>query len=167
MPLPTWDVFIGLAFLVGIAYGFILRRDKTITTLCSVYMGLVISQNFSKTIFDFFNGNTFIANQLWIRSNAPISTITIVLFLASILAITWAINSSNRTEGDISPLEVIIYSGLAIALIIASVLGFLPEASRNHILEISKIAKIIFQYKTAWIIIPPISLIVLNLKKSR
>ncbi|MEK7096610.1 MAG: hypothetical protein AAB881_01525 [Patescibacteria group bacterium] len=167
MPLPTWDVFIGLAFFVGIAYGFILRRDKTITTLCSVYMGLVISESLSKTVFDFFNGNATIANQLWIRSNVSVSTITIVLFVGSILAITAAINSSNRREGDISPFEVIIYSGLAMALIIASIVGFLPEATRTHILEVSKVVRIIFQYKTLLIIIPPISLVVLNLKKSR
>lgn len=164
MPLPTWDVFIGLAFLVGIAYGFILRRDKTITTLCSVYIGLVISQSFSSYIFEFFNGNKVIANQLWIRSNAPLTTITIVLFLISIIFVSGAINSTNNRSGEISPIEVIVYSALTMALIVSSILGFLPEESRNHYLEASRFAKMLFEYRTLIVIVPPLSLIFLNMR---
>ena len=91
--LPSVDIFIGLAFVLGIAYGFILKRDKTITTLCSVYIGLVISSSFSDYVYHFFNGNTTIANQIWIRSNASLSTISIVIFLLCIVFISGSINS--------------------------------------------------------------------------
>lgn len=164
MPLPTWDVFIGLAFFVGIGYGFILRRDKTITTLCSVYIGLVIATYFSGAVFEFFNGNKIIANQLWIRSSLSLSTISIILFLLAIIFVSGAINSSNSRSGDISLFEVLVYSALMIALIISSILGFLPEESRNHYLEASRLARILYNMRTLLIITPPISLIALNLR---
>jgi len=163
MPLPSWDIFIGLTVVIGIAYGFILRRDKTITLLCSTYIGLVVASTFSNDIYQFFNGNKVIADQIWIRSGAPLSTISIILFAASIIFISGAINSSSNRTGDLSPIEVIAYSGLTMALIITSVIGFLPEATRGHIMDVSLVAKYLFQYKTLVVLAGPVSLIFLNI----
>ncbi|HOX40967.1 MAG TPA: hypothetical protein PK263_02115 [bacterium] len=168
MQLPSIDIFIGLIFLVGIAYSFILQREKTITFLCSVYIGLVIAGNFSGTLFEFFNGNKVVANQVWVRSNASSGTIAIIVFLVSIFLVTGAINSrNNRSGGETSLFEVMIYSALAIALILSSVMGFLPEATRNHYIEISKAAQIIYNMKTVWVVLPPIMLVILNWRKSK
>ena len=167
MQLPSVDVFIGLFFLLGIAYGFILQREKTITTLCSVYMGIVISTSFSQTVFEFFNGNKVIANQVWVKGNASISTIAIVLFLASIVFVSGAINSKNSKSDHISLLEVIVYSALMIALIISTILGFLPEAARNNYVDISMAAKYLYNYRTLFVVLPPIMLVVLNWKKKK
>lgn len=165
MPLPTWDVFIGLAFVLGIAYGFVLRREKTITALCSTYIGIVIASNFSEYLFQIFNGNKLIANQIWIRSNASLSTVSIVTFLASSFLIAGAINSTQSKPGDISPFEVIIYSGLNIALIIATILSFLPETNQVAILASSKIASVVSNLHTAWVILPPLALVILNFRR--
>jgi hypothetical protein len=165
MQLPSVDVFIGLFFLVGIAYGFLLQREKTITTLCSIYMGLVIANSFSKTLYDFFNGNSTIANQVWIRGNASISTISIVLFLLSIILISASINSRNKKSDEISLLEVIVYSFLMVALILSSILGFLPELTRIHYREVSQAAEILWDYRTLFVLAPPVMLVVLNWKK--
>lgn len=167
MQLPSVDVFIGLFFLVGIAYGFILQREKTITTLCSVYMGIVISSSFSQTVSDFFNGNKVIANQVWIKANASTSTIAIVLFLASILLVSGAINSKNSKSDQISFLEVIVYSALMIGLILATVMGFLPPEVRNHYIDISFAARYIYLERTIFVVAPPIMLVVLNWKKKK
>lgn len=165
MTLPSVDVFIALIFIVGIGYGFILRRDKAITTLCSVYMGLVIASSFSETVFAFFNGNATIANQIWIRSNASIQTISIALFLICIFFISGAINSSSSRAGDISPFEVIIYSGLTVALIISSVLNFLPPEMQSRYLEVSRGAKLLLHYRTLIVVAAPFLLVVLNMRR--
>lgn len=165
MPLPTWDVFIGLAFILGIAYGFILRREKTITALCSTYIGIVIASNFSEYLFQVFNGNKLIANQIWIRSSASLPTVSIITLLASSFLIAGAINSTQSKPGDMSPFEVAIYSALNIALIIATIIGFLPEAGQASILASSKVATIIFNFHTAWVILPPLALIILNFRR--
>lgn len=167
MQLPSVDVFIGLFFLVGIAYGFILQREKTITTLCSVYIGIVIATNFSGTVFDFFNGNKVIANQIWIQANASTSTIAIVLFLASIVLISGAINSRNSRSDGISILEVLVYSALMIALILSTILGFFPESARNNYIEVSKVAQYLYTYRTLIVVTPPIMLIFMNWKKKK
>ena len=163
--LPSVDIFIGLAFVIGIAYGFILKRDKSITTLCSVYMGWVIASSFSDQVFKFFNGNATIANQVWIRSNASLSTISIVIFLLSILFISGAINSTASRSSDISPLEVIIYSGFTMALILSTILIFLPTAASQHYLEVSRVAKILVNYRTIFVVGAPIMIVLLNFRK--
>jgi quinol-cytochrome oxidoreductase complex cytochrome b subunit len=165
MQLPSVDVFIGLFFLAGIVYGFLLQREKTITTLCSVYIGLVVASSFSQTIFEFFNGNKVIANQIWIRGNASTSTIAISLLLITTFFVSGAINSKNKKSEEISIVETVIYSALIVALILSSVLGFLPEATRNSYIHGSKLAKILYDFKTLFVIVPPIMLVVLNWKK--
>ncbi len=165
MPVPTWDVFIGLAFAIGIAYGLILRREKTITFLCSTYVAIVVASNFSGYIFDFFNGNRVVADQIWIRSNASLSTVTIITFLITSFFISGTINSQSSKSGDFSFLEVAVYSALNMALIITSVLGFLPEEARANYIDVSRFASFLYSYKTLWVMLPPIALIVLNFRR--
>ena len=165
MPLPTWDIFIGFLFVAGIAYGFILRREKTITTLCSTYIGLVVATGFSKYVFDFLNGNRYLAGQIWIHSNASLSTVMIILFLVVTFLVSGTIISTNNRSGDVSPFEVIIYSTLTMALIISSILGFLPEEVRMKYVETSKLAGFMLNMKTLWIILPPIALVILNFRR--
>jgi len=167
MQLPSADVFIGLFFLIGIAYGFILQRERAITALCSVYIGIVIASSFSQSIFEFFNGNKMVAGQLCIKGNASTSTIAIVLLLASIILISGAINSKANKSGDLSPLEIIIYSAFTVALILSSVLMFLPEATRNNYIEVSIAARYLYNYHTALVVIPPIMIILLNFRKKK
>ena len=158
--LPSVDVFIGLFFLFGVAYGLIFQREKIITTLCSVYVGIVVAENFSGTVFQFFNGNKVVANQLWIKSNASASTVAIVLFLLTILLISSAISVKRRSDTNNSSFNSVLYSVLAVALILASVLGFLPEASRNHYLELSIVARYLYNFKTLLVVLPPIVLVI-------
>jgi len=164
MQLPSVDVFIGLFFLFGVAYGFIFQRDKIVTTLCSVYIGIVIASSFSETIFNFFNGNTVIANQLWIRGNASTSTIAIVLLLASTFLISGVLKTGKKSE-ESSSIEIILYSAMAVALILSSILKFLPQATLDSYISSSIGAKYLYQYHTFFVIFPPIMLIFLNWRK--
>ncbi len=169
MQLPSVDIFIGLAFLLGIAYGFILKREKTITALCSVYVGLVIASTFSDQVFKFFNGNAIVANSIWIRSNASLSTISIVLFLLSIFFISGAISSHTNSSknNEVSPMEVIIYMAFTMALIISSILIFLPEATTNNYIATSTTAKILLNYRTFWVIGAPVMIVLLNIRSGK
>ena len=166
MQLPSVDIFIGLAFLLGIAYGFILKREKTITVLCSVYVGLVIASTFSEQVYKFFNGNATVANSIWIRSNASLSTISIVLFLLSIFFVSGAISShtSDSKNGEISPFEVIIYMAFTMALVISSILNFLPAETVQRYIATSTAAKILLNYRTLWVIGAPLMIVLLNIR---
>lgn len=167
MQLPSVDVFIGLFFLIGIAYCFLFQREKTVTTLCSVYMGIVIASSFSQTLFEFFNGNKVVANQIWIKSNASVSTIAIILLLTSIVLVSGVISSKSSKSDDTGALEIIVYSALTIALIISSIIGFLPEDVRNHYLNVSIAAKILFNYHTLFVVAPPVAIVMLGVKSKK
>ncbi len=164
MQLPSVDVFIGLFFLFGVAYGFLFQRDKIIASLCSVYVGIVIAETFSGSVYDFFNGNKTIGNQLWVKSSASAPTIAIVLFLLTIVIVSGSIKAGKASDGP-SLLEIIIYSSLSVALILSSILGFLPEATRNHLFELSRIAKYLFDWHTLFVLSPPIAMVVSAWKK--
>ena len=163
--IPSWDVFIGLTFVLGVAYGFILKREKTITILCSTYIAMVMASSFTEYVFQFFQGNKVIGNQIWIKSNMSSSTVAIALFLIVLFFVSGAINSASSSSGDLSPAEVIIYTALTMALIISTIIGFLPEISRNNIIASSKVASIVYGFRTLWVIAPPISLVILNFRR--
>jgi len=160
MHLPSVDLFIGLFLLFGVTYGLLFQREKIITTLCSVYVGIVVAENFTETVYQFFNGNKVVANQVWIKSNASASTVAIALFLTTIALISLAISVRRRADTSNSSINSILYSVLAVALILSTVLGFLPEATRSHYLEISTLAKYLYNYKTLLVVLPPIVLVV-------
>ena len=163
--IPSWDVFIGLTFVLGIAYGFILKREKTITVLCSTYIAIVMAGSFADYVFQFFQGNKVIANQIWVKSNLSSSTVAIALFLIVLFFVSGAINSAASGSGDLSPIEVMIYSALIMAIIISTIIGFLPETTRENIISASRVAGIIYGLRTLWIIAPPISLVLLNFRR--
>lgn len=164
--IPSWDVFIGLAAVLAVAYGFILKREKTITVLCSTYIAIVMSSSFTEYVFQFFQGNKVIANQIWIKGNMSESTVAIGLFLLVLFFVSGAINSSaSGSSGDLSPFEVIVYTTLTVALAISTIVGYLPEETRNNILSTSKVASIIYGMRTLWVIAPPISLVLLNFRR--
>jgi Na+/alanine symporter len=163
--IPSWDVFIGLTVMLGIAYGFVLKREKTITILCSTYIAIVMSSSFTEYVFQFFQGNKVIANQIWVKGNVSESTVAIALFLIVLFFVSGAINSAASGSGDLSPFEVIIYISLTVALVISTVIGHLPDETRNNILSASKVGSVIYGMRTLWVIAPPISLVILNFRR--
>lgn len=162
--LPSVDLFIGLIFLVGVAYSLLLRREKAVATLAATYIALVVTNNFGQTIFEFFNGNKVVANQIWIRSNASLTTVMIVTFLLGIVFISGAISSHFR-RADSSATEVIILSALNIALMISAIFSFMSPDMRAGYLAGSKIAQIIASNALIWTVLPPIALIGLGFTK--
>jgi len=163
--IPSWDVFIALTFVLGVAYGFILKREKVITILSSVYIAIVMAGSFTEYVFQFFQGNKVIANQIWIKGNLSEGTVAIGLFLLVIFFVSGAINASSSRSGDTSVFEVIIYMALAMALIISTILGFLPDPLRSNIMGGSKVASVVYNFRTLWVIAPPITLVILNFRR--
>ena len=156
MPTPSWDLAITVIFLVGIAFGYILQRDKIVGTLLGVYVGLIITQAISGNLQHFFQGDTTLFNQVWIRANANPFTIRALVFAATIMIVsTKASVSGSKSKGILSPLEIIIYSVLTTALIIGSLFYFMPVDSRVPFMMTSRLAKLIISDYT-WIVVLPV-----------
>ena len=158
--LPSWDLFITLFFIIGLAYGFILQRDRIVATLMSVYAALSVSDLLVEPVGQFFKGDKTLFNQIWIRSDAQPFTIHMVLFITLVVLLSAKGGiSSARGRGAISHFEVLVYSALNTALIVSSIFSFLPEPTRNAYAASSKLVSTIVQYHNWWIITPVIALI--------
>ncbi len=164
--LPSWDLFITLFFIIGLAYGFILQRERIVATLMSVYAALVVSSILVDPVGQFFKGDKTLFNQIWIRSDTTPFTIHLALFTGIIvlLAAKGGINSA-RGRGLISHFEVLIYSLLNTALIVSSIFSFLPGPTRDIYAASSHTVKFIIDHQTWWLILPIAALITLGFQR--
>lgn len=160
MPAPSWNLAITVFFLIGIVFGYILQREKITATLLSVYVALVVTQLFSGNVFDFFQGNKILFNQVWIRSNASPFTVRILVFLA-IIALLSAKGgiSGSKSKGLLSPIEIMVLSFLTTGLILSSIFFFMPPESRDAFMQSSKLASAVIRYYPAWVLAPIVAMI--------
>jgi len=164
--MPSWDLIITLFFIVAMAYGFIMQRDKAVITLISVYVALVVVQYFSAPLLDFFAGEKTIFGQLFIKSSASPFTIKVVLFAAVIALLSAKSGLTSKSESSIPPLEVLAYSFLNATLILSSIFSFMPETTQTTYSSSSKLANFVISHNVWWIILPVILLIVLGWKRN-
>ena len=144
---------------MGIAFGYILQRDKIVATMLSIYVALIVTQAFSSPMQQFFEGSKTL-NQFWLNLHASPFTIRLVIFMATItlLAAKSGI-SGGKTKGLLSPIEVIIYSILTTGLILSSIFFFMPPETREAFAQNSKMAAMVINYYQWWIILPVLGLI--------
>ena len=160
MPVPSWNLAIIVIFVMGIAFGYILQRDKIVTMLLSVYVGLIMTQALSGTLQGFFEGSKTL-NQFWVNLNASPFAIRSAIFIGTIVLLSAKSGiSGGKTKGILSPIEIIIYSVLTTGLILSSLFNFMPVESRAAFVESSKFASIVINNYILWIVVPVLSLIV-------
>ena len=161
MPAPSWDLAIAVIFLIGIAFGYILQRDKIVGTLLGVYVGLIMTQAISGNIQHFFQGDTTLFNQIWIHANASPFTIRVLIFAITLVIVSAKANiSGGKSKGVLTPIEIIVYSTLTTGLIIGSIFYFMPANSLTPFLATSRLAKLIIQDYTWWVILPVIFMLI-------
>lgn len=161
MPTPSWDLAITVVFIVGIAFGYILQKDKIVQTLLGVYVGLIMTQAVAGNIQHFFQGDTTLFNQVWIKANADPFTIRALIFLGTIMLVSTKANvSSNKAKGALSPLEIVVYSVLTTGLIVCSLFYFMPEEARTTFVMTSRMAKLVINNYIWWITLPVLFMLV-------
>jgi len=161
--LPSWDIIITVAFVVGISYGFILRRERTLAALASVYMSYLVTQIWGQSVVDFFHGDRTVFNQVWIKADTSPTTIHIVLFLVLFfLMIGFTSLATSKTK--ISGLGVLLQSFFTVSLLISSLISFLTDDQKAQLFEASKFAGLIWQYHNLWILLPVLVLIFMGIR---
>jgi len=160
MPTPSWDLAIIVFFLIGVAFGYILQREKIVATLVSVYVALVVTQVFSGNVLSFFQGDKTLFDQVWIKSDSSPFTVRVIIFMAVIMLLSAKGGiSSTKSKGIFSPIEIIGFSFLTTALIISSIFNFMPPESREVFMATSRMANFVIKYYLWWVIIPVIAMI--------
>lgn len=159
--LPSWDLFITLFFIIGLAYGFILQRERIVATLMSVYAALVVSQLLVEPVGQFFKGDKTLFNQIWIRSDTSPFTIHLALFVGIIVLLSAKGGlAGSRTRGTVmSHFEVLVYSALNTALVVSSVFSFLPEPTRQAYATSSRLVGFLINHGNLWLGLPVAALI--------
>lgn len=150
---------------MGVVYGFVLQRDKVVVTMIAIYVGLVVTAILASPVQQFFVGEKAIFNQLFIRSNANAFTIQAVIF-AGIIALVTAKSGLSARDCEMSPFALFGFSFLNACLILSSILFFMDVGQREHIMESSRIARLLVNYHTWWLLLPVALLIVTGWRKS-
>lgn len=162
MPGPSWDLAIGVFFLIGIAFGYILQREKIVATLLSVYVALVVTQIFAGNVFDFFQGSKTISD-FWVKSGASPFTIRILVFMAVIMLLSAKGGiQGQKAKGLLSPIEIIGLSFLTTGLILSSIFNFMPLENREAFMASSRLATMVIKYYPLWILVPVLVLVALG-----
>lgn len=162
MPGPSWDLAIGVFFAIGVAFGYILQREKIVATLLSVYVALVITQIFAGNVFEFFQGSNTLGD-MWVKANASPFTVRVIVFMATITLLSAKGGiQGQKAKGILSPIEIIGLSFLTTGLILSSIFNFMPPENREAFMASSRLATLVIKYYPLWILVPVLVLVALG-----
>jgi hypothetical protein len=162
---PSWDLFIGLFFILGLSYSFILQREKVIGTLVSTYAAIIVTQVASPYVAQFFAGETTVGS-VFIKANpTPFMIKSIIFALIIVLLTTRAGLAGSKVKGVLSPIEIMIYSILNSAMILSTILLFLDDGQRAVLISGSNLAQIVLKYNDLWLVSPIIILIIMGFRR--
>lgn len=165
MNTPSWDLFIGLFFIIGVSYGFMMQREKVVVTMISAYAAMAITEILSPLAEKFFLGDANVGN-VFIKANVSPFTVQTAIFVGVIVLLTVRGGLiGGKARGLLSPIEVLMYSALNSALVLSTILFFLADDARNQLAANSKFARFIIDYHTWWLILPVAALIVAGFRK--
>ena len=162
--MPSWDLFIGLFFVVGIGYGLVLQRDRSVTTLLSAYVALIVAQTWAVPISDFLNGNKAILN-VYIAGRVSPFGITAGLFVVFIILLAQKSGMRSGRSSNMGSFEILLFSFFSTAIIIATILSFMPADQLANILAQSKLATMLTRFHTPLIIVPPMAVIFFGIRR--
>lgn len=161
-PVPSWDLFLVIFFIVSIGYSFVLQRDKVVVTMMAIYAGIVIANVLGGPLQAFFNGDKTVANQLFIRANASPFTIQAGLFMLTTVLVSVRSglgNRGGRGGSSLTPFELALFSFLNSALILAAVFSFMTPEAQQQFAQFSRIGRIFIGHVSWWMVAPLIALV--------
>jgi len=160
---PSWDLVLMIFFMVSLLYGLLLR-ERVVVTLLGAYAAVLITEHWGEAIYKLLSQGPLSGSQ----ENLSIFTVQLVLLVAILLVVSLKggilIHPASVGRGLIAHLVMALYGLLAAALIASAVIGFLPPATQEILLESSNLARFISSHTTWWLILPIILMLVLNLK---
>lgn len=141
----------------------VLARDRIIVTLVSTYLALVATLTVGDVVVDFFQGNKFLFNQIFIPLKASPFAITAGLFV--IFLVLLISKAAYSVEFDprkpvLTFVELLGYSILSTGLILSSIMTFMPGELRDAITNSSQVASRVVQFHDWWIVLPVLLLLV-------
>jgi len=165
---PSWDLIITIFFIMGIAYGFLLQRERVLATIIAVYIAWAVSVAWSKVIFELFTGQAILFKQLWFRTNTTLFNVQTTIFVIFTVLLSLKgefADITKRAVGASNPIIVFLYSFLNTGLILSTIMNFMGPTAQADLMRQSHLAELVITYKTWWIVAPAVLMIVAGLRK--
>ncbi|MFH1088317.1 MAG: hypothetical protein V1719_00565 [Patescibacteria group bacterium] len=154
---PTWDLVLLVFFAASVVYGFLMGKDKIMVTILGAYVGLVIANQWGARVFSIVSEQSAVLDDSWIKGNLSVFIVKVILFAVVLLIVALRcgmIPQIGNNGGILGMVMPLLYSIFSAALIAASILDFLPEETRNQVVEKSIIAAPLVVYYSWWLILP-------------
>lgn len=155
----SWDAFITLFFVFAAVYGFVLPRSRIAVILVSTYVALTITNVGSEALYKFLIAKSGLVGN-W-AANASTFTVSVGLFIFLIILISvrGGLSADEERGGLYTPFIMALLGFLVAGLILSSLMSFMPEETRIHLLDTSKFAILVWKYHLLWIVVPPLVLV--------
>ncbi|MBN2585626.1 hypothetical protein JXA59_03205 [Patescibacteria group bacterium] len=161
---PTWDLVLLVFLGASLVYGFLMGREKVIITLLGAYVGLVIANQWGASAFAMLSQENDVINSGWMSGNLSIFIVKVILFAAVLLLI--ATKGGLMLQGSIGGgglMGFVVQAGYSVlnaALIAASILNFLPDETKQQVIDGSFIAAPLVNFYSWLLILPLLFMIV-------
>lgn len=156
--MPSWDLFIiGFFFLISLAYGLSLGRDRILVILVSIYMSVAVI-TYVPYITQ-FTASISINDGFALRISAFLGIFILVFFLLSQCALLKTLASSAEQGAW---WEALVFSVLNAGLLTSVVLSFFPEGGEGLLTGFSQQIFLSDPAKAIWIILPVFVMLVLG-----
>ena len=137
-----------------------LQRERTVVTTVAIYVSLVLTNLLTAPVSGFFTGETTISS-FFVNLNASPFMIQAGIFVAVLLLVQMKSGLSGGRDGTglLSPVEVFSYSFLNTALIVSTIISFLPDHTRATMVGNSNMAAFLVNNHTWWVLLPVAALV--------
>lgn len=162
LPALTADLIILLIIIIAILYGLLLGHSKLKTFALSVYVGLVLAQNFGKSLHELAVRNNFdLGGKL--TDNA----VALIVFGLPLLLLELGRKDHRRARHNGGMTMTLILCILTAALVISSGISVMnPDAIKNTI-DNSNLAWQIYTFRYWWLALVPLAVIGENFIKPK
>ena len=150
----TWDIGMIAVVALLVAYSIFIRKHKALATLVSVYISYFIATSWGAQIAQFFSGDRVVLNNLWVKANVTPFSINVAL----LVVFTFLLSSFMKLGGKrsrYSLIEVALYAACTVSVGFMFIMLMMPDALRETVLQTSKIAPYIYQYRE-WVLVVPV-----------
>jgi hypothetical protein len=147
IPALSSDIIILACFALVAAYGMIAGQGSLIREAISVYVGLVLANNFGKPLHDYIQqGSSYEVNETVVR---------LVLLAIPIIVLQFA-HPHMKSRHKPSMIITLILAVLTAMLLISSVMDQLSPIDLNRLTDESNLAAQIYNLRLGWLGLVPI-----------
>jgi len=162
----SWDLLIGICFAAMSIYGFFSQKERLLVAVVSAYIALAVANAWGEGVYRFFLEKGDLLGS-W-SHHISFFGVTAALFgLFFILMILRGGFAVEERTGFYTPVLDAVLGFLTVGLVFSSVFSFMPDDARLSLIHLSKVSAFVWQYRTLWVVGPPLVLVFASFLRGR